>query len=900
MQEKSGLECNHMSGNGKKRQTKKTGFYVKNSCDMLIIEFPFVLSRQLRGASDFSSLFLNRHSPCFTSAFVHCFVHFLCILTLDIFVMQFLMKGTLSSSSNVSRSENTLQNEDLEKLLNQYFGYSGFRGKQLEAIKTVLSGKDCFCLMPTGGGKSMCYQVPALATPGIVLDWIEINLLLGEELRNKLDELSILEGQQGDQLVGTIIQTQPGFPQQPYMPCSLMETTTGGGMEMDGLDSTRVRVFLWRLSKDIHEDLNSGKPLVKLLYVTPELVATSGFMAKLIKAHNRGLLSLIAVDEAHCISTWGHDFRPSYRKLSTLRGHLPDVPILALTATAVPKVQKDVIESLQMRQPLVLRASFNRPNICYEVRYKDLLNDVYADLSNLLKSSGEICSIIYCLERSTCDELSSHLSRNGISSAAYHAGLNSKKRSAVLDDWLSSRMQVVVATVAFGYFSLCRLVAVGLPSSLLSGLLALDLRKDVRVVCHFNIPKSIEAFYQESGRAGRDQLPSRSVLYYGLEDRKRMEFILSSTINKKSQSSTLSDEILQKSLVDFKQMVDYCESSGCRRKLILKNFGEEVSASLCQKSCDACKSPFLISSCLAELSHVGTMSKKGGLAPVFIQRSSNTASYVPASEFWERNEEVMSDEEISNSEDEADAVKHIARSKVLTKTDIDAKFEALQQAEEIYYQNKWPKKQVKGGLCDRNIISVALREASRNRLLNTLHQAKERLGNHLLDVDSAALLLEQDCFKKYEKVGKTFYNSQIAATVRWLSSATYEQISNKIMAQSNSIDSEIKKDEIENSATPESFFPADKDVPIEKEKQNQDDISGKYFSESAMEDIPFRNLDLPRIPSFSEFVNRNTKIHQPRSHSLDLSSSGSGAAARKRLDAENLQRTGVDKKRRSK
>ncbi|KAK0603270.1 hypothetical protein LWI29_003257 [Acer saccharum] len=262
------------------------------------------------------------------------------------------------------------EKETLVKLLRWHFDHPNFRDKQLDAIQAVLSGRDCFCLMPTGGGKSMCYQIPALAKPGI-----------------------------------------------------------------------------------IHEDLDSGKPSLRLLYVTPELIATPGFMSKLKKIHSRGLLNLIAVDEAHCISSWGHDFRPSYRKLSSLRNCLPDVPIMALTATAAPKVQKDVIESLCLQKPLVLKSSFNRPNIYYEVRYKDLLDDAYADLSNELKSFGDICAIVYCLERTLCDELSAHLSKNGILCAAYHAGLNNKLRSTVLDNWISSKIQVVVATVAFGYES---------------------------------------------------------------------------------------------------------------------------------------------------------------------------------------------------------------------------------------------------------------------------------------------------------------------------------------------------------------------------------------------------------------------------------------------------------------
>nr|GMC92685.1 ATP-dependent DNA helicase Q-like 3 isoform X1 [Ipomoea batatas] len=190
---------------------------------------------------------------------------------------------------------------------------------------------------------------------------------------------------------------------------------------------------------------------MRLLYVTPELIDTVGFMSRLVKIHSKGLLNLIAVDEAHCISSWGHDFRPSYRKLSSLRSRLPNIPVLALTATAAPKVQKDIIGSLSLQSPLVLKSSFNRPNIYYEVRYKDLLDDPYADVCNLLKSCGNVCAIIYCLERTTCDDLASHLTTYGISCAAYHAGLNNKLRTSVLDDWISSKTQVVVATVAFGY-----------------------------------------------------------------------------------------------------------------------------------------------------------------------------------------------------------------------------------------------------------------------------------------------------------------------------------------------------------------------------------------------------------------------------------------------------------------
>lgn len=317
-----------------------------------------------------------------------------------------MKKSPLPVQNVQSSDKNVAGKEALVKLLRWHFGHADFRGKQLEAIQAVVSGRDCFCLMPTGGGKSICYQIPALAKPGIVLVVSPLIALMENQVM------------------------------------ALKEK----GIAAEYLSSTQAT----HVKNKIHEDLDSGKPSVRLLYVTPELIATKGFMLKLRKLHSRGLLNLIAIDEAHCISSWGHDFRPSYRQLSTLRDSLADVPVLALTATAAPKVQKDVIDSLNLRNPLVLKSSFNRPNIFYEVRYKDLLDNAYTDLGNLLKSCGNICAIIYCLERTTCDDLSVHLSSIGISSAAYHAGLNSKMRSTVLDDWLSSKKQIIVATVAFG------------------------------------------------------------------------------------------------------------------------------------------------------------------------------------------------------------------------------------------------------------------------------------------------------------------------------------------------------------------------------------------------------------------------------------------------------------------
>ncbi|XP_058078789.1 ATP-dependent DNA helicase Q-like 3 [Magnolia sinica] len=602
------------------------------------------------------------------------------------------------------------------------------------------------------------------------------------------------------------------------------------------LSSTQTQ----HVKEKIYEDLDSGKPSLRLLYVTPELVATHGFKSKLTKLYTRGLLNLIAIDEAHCISTWGHDFRPSYRKLSSLRKHLPDVPVLALTATAVPKVEKDVIDSLCLLRPLVLRASFNRPNIFYEVRYKDLLDDTCADLCNLLKSSGDVCSIVYCLERTACDDLSGHLSKAGISCAAYHAGLNNKLRSSVLDDWISSKIQVVVATVA--------------------KFQGID-RKDVRFVCHFNIPKSMEAFYQESGRAGRDQLPSRSVLYYGLDDCKRMEFILSSTGGKKSQSSNSQDGLLKKSLADFNQMVEYCEGSGCRRKKILESFGEQVPASFCGKSCDACKHPNLVAKYLKELANIPSNCQKNGPSPVFISRLSTTAAEDQETEFWNRDDEAScSDEDISDSDDGMEVVNSLARSKFSSKSRLSERIECLQRAEEAYYQKKDPNKQT-GGLGDKKAISEALREAAKQRLSNALKQAHQRLGDLLIDSEASAAVLENECYKKYSKVGKTFYNSQVASTVRWLSSSNSKQISDRL--GTNSIqNNDDSKPNIASSSSVERTTDHDQLLAEANKEENHGIAQSEASFKSIQMELPPREAAPPPIPSFSEFVTKKGKVGQ--------------------------------------
>ncbi|CAN6563665.1 unnamed protein product [Malus baccata var. baccata] len=689
----------------------------------------------------------------------------------------------LQNASGSSKNQ-SLGKEALVKLLRWHFGHPEFRGKQLEAIEAVLSGRDCFCLMPTGGGKSMCYQIPALAKKtGIVLVVCPLIALMENQVM------------------------------------ALKEK----GISAEYLSSTQTT----QTKTKIHEDLDSGKPSLRLLYVTPELIATSGFMTKLTKIHSRGLLNLIAIDEAHCISSWGHDFRPSYRKLSSLRSHLPGVPILALTATAVPKVQMDVIESLCLHNPLTLRSSFNRPNIHYEVRYKDLLDDVYADLSGVLKSSGDVCAIVYCLERTMCDELSAHLSQSGISCAAYHAGLNDKLRSSVLDNWISSKIQVVVATVAFG--------------------MGID-RRDVRIVCHFNIPKSMESFYQESGRAGRDQQVSRSLLYYGIDDCKKMKFILSNADNKKSKASNSREELSKKTLTDFQQMVEYCEGSGCRRKKILDTFGEQVPASLCKKTCDACKHPNLVAKYLEELTSTCVARQKFGSSRIFMSSSSDVINEDQTSEFWNRDDEECSEEDISDSDDGL-AAKNLARSKLPAKLGFNEKIECLQRLEERYYKDKSSDKQMNKP--DKNAISDTLREASKQRLQTALKQGQQRLGNLAIEVEKSASFLENECYNKYKKTGKSFYYSQVASTVRWLSTADSTALTNRLGT--------INCSPVDN-ALPETEPPATTsplvDGPTEAPSgDSHNSVRSEHSVAVSLTESASPSITLPSIPSFSEFIN---------------------------------------------
>ncbi|CAI5504127.1 unnamed protein product, partial [Closterium sp. Naga37s-1] len=466
-----------------------------------------------------------------------------------------------------------------------------FRGNQEEVIRTVLSGSDCFCIMPTGGGKSLCYEIPALMKPGVV---IVVSPLIA------------------------LMQNQVESLRKKSIPAEYLSSSISAARRAN-----------------ILADLGNGRPALKLLYVTPEAVDTHTILSVLRKLHDRGLLSLFAVDEAHCISSWGHDFRPAYRRLSSLRQRFSNVPILALTATAVAKVREDIVSSLCLRNPTTLISSFNRPNIYYEVRYKDLM-DPYKDLRDTLLASKQQCGIIYCHSRSTCDELACYLTRDGLKCKVYHAGLSTAARTEALEDWSRGKIPIMIATVAFG--------------------MGID-RGIVRLVCHYSLPKSIEAFYQESGRAGRDQQPCRSILYYGVQDKRTMEFIIKKDDGSRGKGPPQPQRV-KNALDAFQKMVDYCELLSCRRMKLLTHFGETATPRLCAGGCDVCKTPHAVKAALQELRESGAVGGSGGGMQPRVQMGrpplSSKLKDLVESEFWKRDDDEEEPEEsISGSDGES-------------------------------------------------------------------------------------------------------------------------------------------------------------------------------------------------------------------------------------------------------
>ena len=399
---------------------------------------------------------------------------------------------------------------NLTGTLKKYFGFDTFKGEQEQIIRNLLDGNDTFVLLPTGGGKSLCYQLPSLLMDGVA---IVISPLIAL-MKNQVDAMRHYGEEDG------------------------VAHFLNSSLNKSAIDQVK-------------SDILSGK--TKLLYVAPESLTKEDNVEFLKNVK----ISFYAVDEAHCISEWGHDFRPEYRRIRPIINMIGQAPIIALTATATQKVREDIKKILGMPDAKEFKSSFNRPNLYYEVRRKT--NDIDKDIIKFIKANPGKSGIIYCLSRKKVEELAEILKANGINASAYHAGMDSSARSAVQDDFIKENIDVIVATIAFG--------------------MGID-KPDVRFVIHYDMPKSLEGYYQETGRAGRDGGEGQCVAFYSNKDMQKLrKFMQGKPVSEKD----VSDELL-------KETEAYAESSVCRRKSLLHYFGETYTEENC-RNCDNCLNP---------------------------------------------------------------------------------------------------------------------------------------------------------------------------------------------------------------------------------------------------------------------------------------------------------------------
>ena len=437
------------------------------------------------------------------------------------------VKTPKKSISDKEKKENPVQkklavkaisvekNQNLKAQLQAYFGFDNFKEPQETIIKNLLAGHDALVIMPTGGGKSLCYQLPAIISEGCAIIVSPLIALM----KNQVD----------------LVRSYSSKDDVAHF----LNSTLNKGQQ-----------------KIVKDDLITGK--TKMLYVAPETLTKE----ENIEFFKTLKISFFAVDEAHCISEWGHDFRPEYRRLREMMELIsPDAPMIALTATATPKVQSDILRNLGLRNPQIFISSFNRANLFYEILPKINKDQTVKSIVRFVSQNKEKSGIIYTLNRKTTEELADMLMANGIKAVAYHAGLDSKLRAERQDLFLNEDVQVIVATIAFG--------------------MGID-KPDVRFVIHYNIPKSIENYYQETGRAGRDGMEGKCILYYSHKDVAKLEHLM--------RDKPLSEREVGAQLIN--ETVAYCESSVCRRKILLNYFGEENGTTQCDnKMCDNCNNP---------------------------------------------------------------------------------------------------------------------------------------------------------------------------------------------------------------------------------------------------------------------------------------------------------------------